>query len=59
MTQHDKIQHTLPNGDILIVDSTKADPKVTKAFEKAKEDLREQARETYRRLRESATSASA
>lgn len=59
MTEHDKIEHTLPNGDILIVDSTRQDPRVTQAFSKAKEDLREQARETYQRLRESARSAAA
>jgi hypothetical protein len=54
MTEHDKIQHRLPDGDILIVDSTRTDPQVTLAFTKAKEDLREQARATYKRLRESA-----
>lgn len=59
MTEHDKIEHTLPNGDILIVDSTRQDPKVTQAFSKAKDDLRKQARETYQRLRESAASAGA
>jgi hypothetical protein len=57
MTEHDKIEHTLPNGDILIVDSTRKDPEVTQAFSKAKEDLRQQARDTYRRLQESAGSA--
>jgi hypothetical protein len=59
MTEHDKIEHTRPNGDILIVDSTRQDPKVTQAFAKAKEDLRQQARETYKRLRESAAAGSA
>jgi hypothetical protein len=59
MTEHDKIEHTLPNGDILIVDSTRKDPKVTQAFSRVKADLRKQARDTYRRLREHATSASA
>lgn len=59
MTEHDKIEHTLPNGDILIVDSTRKDPKVTRAFSRAKSDLRKQARETYQRLRQQATSASA
>jgi hypothetical protein len=54
MTEHDKIEHELPNGDILIVDSTRKDPQVTEAFSKAKEELRQQARETYQRLRQSA-----
>jgi len=54
MTEHDKIEHTLPNGDILIVDSTRVDPEVQQAFAKVKEDLREEARNAYRQLREAA-----
>jgi hypothetical protein len=50
MTEHDKIEHTLPNGDILIVDSTRVDPEVVAAFAKVKADLREQARAAYRQL---------
>ena len=57
MTEHDKIEHTLPNGDILIVDSTRVDREVQEAFEKVKEDLRQHARDTYRQLREAATAA--
>jgi SepF-like predicted cell division protein (DUF552 family) len=52
MTEHDKIEHTLPNGDILIVDSTRVDPEVTKTFEKVKKDLRNEARAAYKQLRE-------
>lgn len=59
MTEHDKIEHTLPNGDILIVNSTRQDPEVTQAFSKAKDDLRKEARETYQRLRQSAGTAGA
>jgi SepF-like predicted cell division protein (DUF552 family) len=54
MTEHGKIEHTLPNGDILIVDSTRIDPEVQEAFAKVKQDLREEAREAYRQLREAA-----
>jgi SepF-like predicted cell division protein (DUF552 family) len=52
MTEHDKIEHTLPNGDILIVDSTRVDLEVREAFEKVKEDLRAEARDAYHKLRE-------
>jgi SepF-like predicted cell division protein (DUF552 family) len=51
MTEHGKIEHTLPNGDILIVDSTRVDPEVQAAFDEVKADLREAARDAYRRLR--------
>jgi hypothetical protein len=57
MTEHDKIEHTLPNGDILVIDSTKIDPKVRLAFEGVKKDLRKEARAAYRRLRESRAAA--
>ena len=50
MTEHDKLEHTLPNGDILIVDATRIPSDVTDGFEKVKADLLEQARATYRRL---------
>ena len=53
MTKHDKIEHKLPNGDILIVDSTQDDHRTEQAFSVAKADLRKQARETYRRLQQS------
>ena len=54
MTEHDKIEHTLPNGDILIVDSTRVDPEVEKAFAKVKAQLRDEARDAYRQLRNAA-----
>jgi len=57
MTEHDKIEHVLPNGDILIVDSTRVDLEVQEAFAKVKEDLREEARDAYRQLREAAAAA--
>jgi len=57
MTEHDKIEHTLPNGDILIVDSTVVDKKVSEAFDKLKQDLRDDARNAYRRLRRTGTAA--
>jgi hypothetical protein len=57
MTEHDKIEHTLPNGDILVIDSTRIDPTVEQAFDQAKQDLREEARVAYRRLRESRAAA--
>jgi hypothetical protein len=50
MTKHDKIEHALPNGDILIVDSTRDEQRVSRAFSAAKADLRKQARDTYRSL---------
>lgn len=52
-TEHDKVEHTLPNGDILIVDSTRRDPEVDRVFDHLKRDLAEEAKEAYRRLSES------
>ena len=57
MTEHDKIEHRLPNGDILIVDSTRVDPSVKRAFDKVKSDLRKEAQDAYRQLREGRVSA--
>ena len=54
MTEHEKIEHELPNGDILIVDATRVDPEVEQAFREVTDDLREQARAAYERLREPA-----
>ena len=54
MTEHDKVEHTLPNGDILVVDSTRVDHEVQQAFAKVREDLRREARDAYRQLREAA-----
>lgn len=50
MTEHDGYEHVLPNGDILIVDSTLKDERVEEAFAAVREDLREKARRAYQRL---------
>ena len=54
MTEHDGYEHVLPNGDILIVDSTVKDDRVEEAFATAREHLREQARRAYEHLRQAA-----
>jgi hypothetical protein len=59
MTEHDKIEHTLPNGDTLVIDSTRENAAVEQAFSKARHDLREQARDTYRRLQQPVEPANA
>lgn len=50
MTEHEGYEHVLPNGDILIVESTVKDERVEKAFAAVKEDLRDKARRAYERL---------
>lgn len=50
MTEHDGYEHVLPNGDILIVDSTVKDEKVDKAFGAVQQELREKARRAYEEL---------
>ncbi len=52
MTEHDGYEHVLPNGDILIVDSTIKDEEVEQAFAVVREELREKAREAYERLQQ-------
>jgi hypothetical protein len=54
MTQHDGYEHELPNGDILIVESTVKDERVEEAFAAVKQDLREKARRAYEELRAAA-----
>lgn len=54
MTEHDKIEHVLPNGDTLIVDSTVKDPRVEEAFKPVREQLRVEARRAYERLQQAA-----
>lgn len=54
MTEHDKIEHTLPNGDVLVQDSTRVRPEVDAAFRKVEEDFAREAETTYRELREAA-----
>lgn len=55
MTEHDKVEHVLPNGDILIVESTRVDEQVTTAFETVRQGLRDEAREAFQRLRDEPT----
>ncbi len=50
MTEHEGYEHVLPNGDILIVESTVKDERVEKAFAAVKQDLRDKARLAYERL---------
>ncbi len=50
MTEHDGYEHVLPNGDILIVDSTVKDEKVDEAFALVQQELREKARRAYQEL---------
>jgi hypothetical protein len=52
MTKHDRVEHELPNGDLLIVDATDIRPEVQKAFAALNAQLDRVAEETYRRLRE-------
>ncbi len=54
MMEHDKIEHELPNGDLLIQDSTRTRPEVERAFRKLEEDFEREARDAYRELREAA-----
>jgi hypothetical protein len=43
MTEHDKIEHPLPNGDVLIQDSTRTRPDVEAAFRKIEVDFEREA----------------
>ena len=52
VTEHDKIEHPLPNGDVLIQDSTRTRPEVEEAFRKVEEDFERTAEQAYRELRE-------
>lgn len=56
MTKHDGFEHTLPNGDILIVEATEIRPEVEEAFREADKDLEREVGEVYARLREAAKS---
>lgn len=55
MTKHDKIEHPLPNGDVIVHDATHIRPEVDEAFRKVREDLQRGARKTYAELREAAS----
>ena len=50
MTEHDGFEHVLPNGDILIVESTIRDERVEQAFAAVREHLRDRARMAYEQL---------
>lgn len=52
MATPDRIEHLLPNGDVLIVDATEFRPEVEEAFARLRDALDREADETYRRLRE-------
>jgi hypothetical protein len=54
MTEHDKIEHPLPNGDVLIQDSTRIRPDVDAAFREIEEAFERDAEQAYRELREAA-----
>lgn len=54
MSEHDKIEHELPNGDVLVQDSTRRRPEVDEAFREVEQEFEREAREIYERLREAA-----
>jgi hypothetical protein len=54
MTEHGKIEHPLPNGDILVQDSTHTRPEVDEAFRQVEADFERKAEEAYRGLSETA-----
>jgi hypothetical protein len=54
MTEHDKIELELPNGEVLVQDSTRRRPEVDEAFGEVEQDFKREAREIYERLREAA-----
>lgn len=51
VTEHDGFEHVLPNGDILIVESTIRDERVERAFAPVRQELREKGRRAYEQLR--------
>jgi hypothetical protein len=54
MSEHDKIEHALPNGDILVQDTTRRRADVDAAFSKVEEQLEREAEQAYRRLLDAA-----
>jgi hypothetical protein len=50
-TQHPKIEHRLPNGDLLIISTTKRDPSVDQAFKSTVDKVREDTRARFAELR--------
>lgn len=54
MTEHGKIEHELPNGDVLVHDSTRKREDVDEAFRAVEEQFAREAHELYAQLREAA-----
>jgi hypothetical protein len=54
MIEHDKIEHPLPNGDILVQDSTRTRPEVEEAFRRVEDDFERKAEEAFRDLHQQA-----
>jgi SepF-like predicted cell division protein (DUF552 family) len=52
MTKHGKVEHELPNGDILIVDATDIRPEVEAAFRELNESLSREVEQAYRELQD-------
>jgi hypothetical protein len=50
MIEHGKIEHHLPNGDILVQDSTHQRPEVEEAFRKVEDEFERKAKEAYEEL---------
>ena len=57
VAEHDKVEHPLPNGDILIVDSNRVDDETVAAFDALRKSLRDDARKAYLKLRAAAKPA--
>jgi len=56
-SEHPKIEHKLPNGDVLIIATTKRDPAVDAKFEAAVAKAREATRARFLQLRASRQAA--
>jgi len=48
MNGHGKVEHRLPNGDVLVHDSTERRPEVDAAFKEVNAALKESAAATFR-----------
>ena len=46
-TEHPKIEHRLPNGDVLIIATTKRDPEVDAVFDAAVKEARQDIRRRF------------
>ncbi len=54
MTERDKIQHQLPNGDVLIQDTNRTRPEVEQVFAKVEQDAAQRARLAFAALKQPA-----